>query len=153
MKRIVLALAAACALSFPAFAQLPALTPGNAHWVSAAPGEWSVVSQPAATTAASASRAAAAAGVKHVAVSATVCISAVAAQPDIIFNLRDGATGAGTILWTVRLASPTIGSSLCVTSPRLNIIGSAATAMTLESAAAPAATNFATATLAGYDAT
>lgn len=137
MKKILLA---ACLFALPAAAQFQ----NNSGW-------FFVVSQPAATTAASASKAAGGGTTKHVATSVTVCISAVAAQPDIIFNLRDGATGAGTIVWTARLGTPTLGATQCVTSPPLHIVGSNNTAMTLESAAAPAATNFATASLSGYD--
>lgn len=115
------------------------------------PGQWGIQQQPVAATQATISRSAGAGTIRHVATGFIVCISAVAAQPDIIFNLRDGATGAGTIIWSVRLANPTAGSSTCVPSGPLNIVGTAATAMTLESATAPAATNFATVSLAGYD--
>lgn len=150
MKKILLwaAVAALAALAFwppprQVHAQAGGLVP-NYGW-------WSQVHQPAATTAASTSKAAAGASVKHVATSATVCISAVAAQADMIFNLRDGATGAGTIVWTARLSQPTVGASLCVASGAINIVGTANTAMTLESASAPATNNFATVSLAGYD--
>jgi hypothetical protein len=74
----------------------------------------------------------------------------VAAQPDIIFNLRDGASGAGTVLWSIRLALAA-GQSYAQTHPLPDIEGSANTAMTLESAAAPAATNFASVVLNTYD--
>lgn len=114
-------------------------------------GTWSIFHQPVAATQATISKAAGGTTVKHVATGITVCISAVAAQPDIIFNLRDGATGAGTIVWTARLAEATVGGSKCVVSGPLNIVGSSNTAMTLESAAAPAASNFASVTLSGYD--
>lgn len=136
MKKVILALVL---FALPAAAQV-----SNQGW-------WSVTNTPVAATAASASKTGAGGTVKHVATSATVCISAVAAQADIVFNLRDGATGAGTILWTVRLGMPTAGQTQCVTSPPLNLVGTANTAMTLESAAAPAATNFATVSLSGYD--
>jgi hypothetical protein len=112
------------------------------------PGQWAVFHQPAAATQATIGQSAAA-SLKHVAKSVTVCISAVAAQPDIIFNLRDGATGAGTIKWTARL-SATAGTSQCQ-SATFTIIGTTNTAMTIESAAAPAATNFATVSFSGYD--
>jgi len=109
---------------------------------------WAIQHQPAAATQATIGRAAAA-GTRHVATTITVCVSAVAAQPTLIFNLRDGATGAGTILWSVRLMA-VIGDGMCVVAP-INIAGTVNTAMTLESAAAPAATNFATVSLNGYD--
>ncbi len=111
---------------------------------------WAVQHQPAAAAQATISKAAVATR-RHVATSITVCVSAVAAQGTLIFNLRDGATGAGTILWSVRLMAPA-GQGMCVSSGPVDIPGSLNTAMTLESAAAPAATNFATVALAGYDA-
>lgn len=147
MRRTFLALVALLAVS------LLELHVRDAH-AQAAPtalSVWAVFHQPVAATAATISKAAAGTTVKHVATSVTVCISAVAAQPDVIFNLRDGATGAGTILWTARLAEATVGGSKCVTSPPLYIVGSSNTAMTLESASAPAASNFATVSLSGYD--
>jgi hypothetical protein len=117
--------------------------------VSAPIANWSVQHQPAAATAATISRAAVATR-RHVATGLTVCVSGVAAQPTLVFNLRDGATGAGTILWSARLMAP-LGSGQCVVLSGLSIPGSVNTAMTLESAAAPAATNFATVSLQGYD--
>jgi hypothetical protein len=112
------------------------------------PGQWAVINAPAAATAATISKAAVA-STKHVAKSITVCISAVAAQPNIVFNLRDGATGAGTVVWTA-LLSAAAGTSQCQ-SATFTIIGSTNTAMTLESSTAPAATNFATVSVSGYD--
>lgn len=134
MRKFVLALAVAI---------LPALTLSQSAW-----SYWSVQHQPAAATQATISQAAAA-GVRHVAKHLTICVSAVAAQPTLVFNLRDGATGAGTIVWSARLMSAA-GAGQCL-SADVDIIGTAGTAMTLESAAAPAATNFATVALNGYD--
>lgn len=115
-------------------------------------GWFSVVHQPAAATAAVASRAAGGALIKHVATSCSVYISTVAAQPDIVINLRDGATGAGTIVWTGRVSCAITSGNVCsAVSPPLNIVGTANTAMTCETATAPAATNLAVATLHGYD--
>jgi hypothetical protein len=109
---------------------------------------WAIQHQPAAAAAATISRAAVA-GVRHVATSVTVCLTATAAQTGLAFNLRDGATGAGTILWTVKL-SGAASTNACVALP-VHIAGSPNTAMTLESASAPAATNFATVALTGYE--
>jgi hypothetical protein len=109
---------------------------------------WSIQHQPAAATAATIGQAAQA-GTRHIAKHITICVSGVAAQPSLVFNLRDGATGAGTIVWSARL-SAAAGASSCQ-SADVDIIGTTNTAMTLESAAAPAATNFATVTLNGYD--
>jgi hypothetical protein len=109
---------------------------------------WAVQHQPAAATAATITKALVTQR-RHVATSITACVSAVAAQPVVIVNLRDGATGAGTILWSGRLMA-TIGQGMCLTTGPIAIVGTAGTAMTLETASAPAATNFATVSLAGY---
>lgn len=119
--------------------------------MSAGPGEWAIQQTPAAATQATISRAAGGAGVRHVCRSITCSILATAAQGQIIVNLRDGATGAGTILWSAQF-SLAAGTSDRITLGDLNIVGSANTAMTLETAAAPAATNFASVSLTGYDA-
>lgn len=128
-----------------------ALLQGRGSQLMTGPGEWAINQAPAAATQATVTRAAAGAGVRHVCKSITVSIAAVAAQGAITFNLRDGASGAGTILWTVTLIAPA-GNGRDVTIGNLNIVGSANTAMTLESAVAPAATNFATVAMTGYDA-
>lgn len=112
---------------------------------------WAINHAPAAATQATISKAAAA-KTRHVATSITICVSAVAAQSSLQFNLRDGASGAGTVVWTARLGGAA-STFQCVTSGPVYIVGSVNTAMTLESSAAPAATNFATVSLSGYDAT
>lgn len=132
-------------------ANLAALTSFGAVMVAKA-GDWAIQHQPAAATQATITRAAGGAGTRHVCTSITVSIAAVAAQGAITFNLRDGATGAGTILWSVTLIAAA-GTGRDVTISDLHIVGSDNTAMTLESAAAPAATNFATVALTGHDAT
>jgi hypothetical protein len=132
-------------------ANLAVAQQGNKAILGATPACWSVPHQPAAATQASASKAAGAAGVRHVATMATIAIEAVAAQTDIIVNLRDGATGVGTVLWTIRLALAA-GQSFVQAFTLPNLLGTAATAMTLETAAAPAATNFASLVLNGFDA-
>lgn len=111
---------------------------------------WSVTSTPAVATQASASKALGGGTVRHVAQSITVCIAANAtAQPPLLVHLRDGATGAGTIIRTWAFSQP-IGTGSCSTQEGLNQTGSANTAMTLETAAAPAAGVQATVTLGGY---
>lgn len=115
------------------------------------PGEWAIQHTPAAATQATITRAAGGAGVRHICRSITCSILATAAQGQIILNLRDGASGAGTILWSAQFALAA-GTSDRITLSGLNIVGSANTAMTLETAAAPAATNFASVSLTGYDA-
>lgn len=133
-----------------ASAALLAAQRGDTAQLTTEPGQWGIQQTPAVATQATISRAAGAAGVRHVAATATVCIVATAAQAALAFNLRDGATGAGTILWSVSL-SAAAGTGQCVSSPPFNLVGTAATAMTLESSAAPAATNFASVSLTGYD--
>lgn len=118
------------------------------------PGEWAINHTPAAATQATITRAAGAAGVRHVCRSITISLIGLAAavEATILVNLRDGATGAGTILWSTRLlVTGTTGSETGVTLANLNIFGSAATAMTLEFAAAGAANTFESVALTGYD--
>ena len=110
---------------------------------------WAIQHAPAAAAVATISKAAAA-GSRHVATSVTVCVSAAAtAQTPLQFSLRDGATGAGTILWTVRLSAPA-NSTACATLPHEPFVGSVNTAMTLESAGVTVAGAFATVALTGY---
>jgi hypothetical protein len=114
------------------------------------PGEWVAVSQPAVSVVATATRAAGAAGVRHVCRSISVSLSTVVAQTPVDVVLRDGASGAGAILWVGTL-SAVAGDSKTIEKHGLNIPGSAATAMTLEFQAAPVATNFERVTLTGHD--
>lgn len=94
-------------------------------------------SQPAVSVQATTSKAAGGGTVRHVAdcVSfSAMATTAPAAAAQIQINLRDGATGAGTVLWSQQIFIPaTVGQSvapfqIC----GLNKIGSANTAMTLE---------------------
>jgi hypothetical protein len=122
--------------------------------LAASPGEWSVNHTPAANTVATITRAAGAAGVRHVcrSISATLIGLAAAAEATVLVNLRDGATGAGTILWSTRLlVTGTTGSETGITLANLNVIGSAATAMTIEFAAAGGANTFEAVAITGYD--
>lgn len=118
-----------------------------------APGEWTLTNAPVAATAATASRAAGGALVRHVLKSIQASLNAVAAQAaPVVAVVRDGATGVGTILWQDRLMAP-VGFTDRVSVDGLNIVGSLNTAMTVEFTAAPAATNFETISASGYDAT
>lgn len=130
--------------------QSAAVTGNKAHVVTG-PGLITTVHQPVAATQASASRVAIAA-TRHVCRKVTINLEGVAAQGDIIFNLRDGATGAGTVLWTVRFGLA-VGNTFAQVFDLGDIPGSVNTAMTLESAAAPAGTNFASVVMETYDAT
>lgn len=115
----------------------------------AEPGEWAVNSEPAVNTLATATRAAGAAGVRHVCRSLHFSLNAVAAQTNIYCRVRDGASGAGTILWSQAVALPA-GGLYSIALSGLNIVGSPATAMTFEWSAASAGGNFETAGGTGY---
>jgi len=111
---------------------------------------WSVTNTPATATQATVSRASGGGSVRHVATSVTVCVSAAGtAQTPLLFHLRDGGTGAGTIIRSWAFSAP-INTSACEDISGLNMTGSAATAMTIESAAAPVTAAQATVTLTGY---
>jgi len=111
---------------------------------------WSVTNTPAAAIQATASKAAGGGTVRHVATGVTWCVAAGATpQAVLLIHLRDGATGAGTILrsWAVSTIAST---SECENLSGLNMTGSANTAMTLETAGALSATVQGTVTLTGY---
>lgn len=113
---------------------------------------WSVTSNPAVSTQATASKAAGAAGVKHVADCITYSASAGVAPAATLLsiNLRDGATGAGTVLASWRMFVPAaIGQMTVFAMCDLNIPGTAATAMTLEFSALLTSLNESV-TLTGY---
>lgn len=121
---------------------------------------WSINHIPAAATQATISRAAGAAGIKHVCTSihAKLRTATAATASAVQVNLRDGATGAGTILWATTLNIntnvATVGGVLNdeITLTGLNIVGTAATAMTLEFAGAGAANTFEDVAMTGYTA-
>lgn len=110
----------------------------------------------ASTATPSASKAAGAAGVRHVAdcVSFALAGTGAVTATALAVNLRDGATGAGTLIWTqvlepVTAAAGTVGYQP-FTACGLNLIGSAATAMTLEILVG-AANLVGSVSLSGYD--
>lgn len=113
-------------------------------------GTWSLTNSANAGTP-SASRAAGGGTVRHVVTTVSACVGAAAtAQPVVQVNLRDGATGAGTIIRSWQLAGP-VNTNSCIAESGLNITGSANTAMTIEFAAATAANTQATVNASGYD--
>ena len=118
-----------------------------------APGQWAVTSAPAVNTQATISQAAGGAGVRNVAQALAVTLAndgTGSVQAGLLFNLRDGATGAGTILWSITLSViATAGAFSGLSVSGLNIPGTANTAMTLESASAPGAHTAASVSLAG----
>jgi hypothetical protein len=102
------------------------------------PTNWAVVHAPTANAQATISKAAVV-GTRHVctSISATLTDDGTAATANNInVNLRDGTTGAGTILWTGMLGVTAVaGCSDKFIVTGLNIPGTANTAMTLEFAA------------------
>jgi hypothetical protein len=114
---------------------------------------WSTTNNPAAGTQASASRAAGGPSVRHVAdcVTASATASTAPAATNLGLNLRDGASGAGTIIWLTQIAAAaTAATHAIVTICGLNLIGTANTAMTLEFSAG-LTNEFEAVTLTGYD--
>src|SRR5436190_6915216 len=99
---------------------------------------WSVTHSPSSATQATASRAAGAAGLFHVADCVTATFAATSSAPgaasQVTVNLRDGATGAGTVVasWDMTLPATANTASPPWQQCGLHIAGSSATAMTLE---------------------
>lgn len=96
---------------------------------------WSVISNPAAGSQATASISGEA-NVQHVAdcISFSAASTTAPALTALTVNLRDGATGAGTVIWTFQVViSNATGQNVNPhTFCGLNLMGSTATAMTLE---------------------
>jgi hypothetical protein len=115
-----------------------------------APVNWSLSHTPAAATQATVTKAAAV-GVQHIAEAISYTVGAVAAQAVLTIALRDGATGAGTIIWSLTVGPLAAGSNLSFSQAGLNIPGTRGNAMTLEFTTAPAATNFESVALVGLD--
>lgn len=117
---------------------------------SASISTWSVTDTDIGATQSIASKAAGGGTVRHVATSVTLCRGDTVAAVPALINLRDGATGAGTIIRSWVIGVSTINESRCVDLAGLNMTGTANTAMTLEFAAAGSATSTSTVTLTGY---
>jgi hypothetical protein len=117
--------------------------------------DWSATSNPGVGVKATATRAPVAAPPigtgQHVCTSVTATLVIAAATPaQATLNLRDGATGAGTILASWELAAVgVIGTCTIFSLDTIEIIGSANTAMTLEFNAA-VATQFESVTMTGH---
>lgn len=138
----------------PGVTALNLTAPINGGTVAERGSRWSTTNNPAAGTQASASRAAGpTSSTRHVAdcVTASAGASAAPAATNLALNLRDGASGAGTIIWLTQIvAAATAAQHGTVTICGLNLIGSANTAMTLEFSAG-LANEFESVTLTGYD--
>lgn len=123
----------------------------------AMPGTWSVTHAPATNVRATISRAAGGASVRHIctAITATLIAPAATESSVVQLNLRDGATGAGTILKSFTLQ---VGGAASVSADRaiiqlsgLQCFGALNTAMTLEFSAAGGAGTFESVSMEGYD--
>lgn len=119
-------------------------------------GSWKAFSVPAVSVAPTASQGAGAAGVKNVCLGVHLALAQIAAQASVMyFTLRDGATGAGTIIMQWPVAIGGVNSVFLWDETGLYIPGTAATAMTLELTnqagvvTNPTATNFASCTMWG----
>jgi hypothetical protein len=98
---------------------------------------WSATSAPAAGSQATASIAAEA-SVRHVVdcISFTAAAATAPAATALTVNLRDGASGAGTALWTFSIVAPaSVGTHATYGVCGLNLVGTTNTATTLEFAA------------------
>lgn len=113
---------------------------------------FSVTHAPVAATQATASQASGGAGNFNHCTGMIVSFSAgaTASAAPATVNLRDGATGAGTVLASFDIDCAVVQTASQVVLSGLDIPGSAATAMTLEFAAAGAATTLEKVTLLGY---
>lgn len=137
-------------------ANLDDLTATNAALVTG-PGQWAITHAPGAAAQATISKGAVA-STRHVCTGLVCSVTAGTSAPTaalVTFNLRDGATGAGTILATFQTAVPaTAGVAsppICLSG--LNIVGSVNTAMTLETSGATGSNVAASVALFGYSAT
>lgn len=116
------------------------------------PGNWSIRHVPSTATQATITKAAVA-GTRHVCTSITVSVAANGtAQTPILVHLRDGASGAGTILWSGALSAP-VTQCAVISANGLNIVGSVNTDMTLEFAGAGVTASQEVVALSGYDCT
>lgn len=118
-----------------------------------APTLWTATHVPAAATVATCGKAAGASGIKNVCTEVSFQLTADSTGGADLqtFVLRDGATGAGTILatWKVNMAT---GASIATTIYKFNgpWIGTAATAMTLETSSTPGTHTLASVNMTGY---
>ena len=107
---------------------------------------WSITHAPPAATQATISQASAGAALKNVmrGFMVSVIASGATTAETVIINIRDGATGAGTVLWSMAIEVPTLAAAGAVPGvpfdmTDLYLVGTAATAMTIEAAGAPGA--------------
>lgn len=101
---------------------------------------WGASHVPAANTQATATRAAAGAGIRNVCTGFTVTLAAQATDPaaiQLVVRVIDGASGTGTYLWQSVIAIPaTAGAIAAIVRSSIYLPGTANTAMTVEFSAA-----------------
>lgn len=115
--------------------------------IAAAPAGWRILHAPVANTQATITLAAGGAGIRHIATAlvANICSFAAETSP-LSIVVRDGAAGAGTIIFQAR-----VSSAILVAVSGLTLLGTANTAMTIEFTTAPTnALNFETVWMQGY---
>lgn len=113
---------------------------------------WSIKNRAAANTAATVSKAAGTSAERHVCTGFMVTFASLGAPtPEIIgIQIRDGATGAGTIIWEGSISLPAVaGESKWVGLSGLWLVGTAATAMTIETDAGGGANDYLSVSLSG----
>lgn len=112
-------------------------------------GNWSVTNAPAVNVTATITRAGVA-GQRHIctSIAATTLNGGVFAANQLLV-LRDGAAGAGAILWS-QLISGLVAGTFSIDLSALAIVGTAGNAMTLEFTLTPAAGGFQSVALTGY---
>jgi hypothetical protein len=120
----------------------------------ASPGEWTVNANAGLGVASSASRGVGGVGVRHIITGYNVIISCQAAPGagNVIINIRDGATGAGTIFEALQVGIPAaVFPPIVISRSGLSLVGTANTAFTIEQSAAYAAVQ-ASINFEGFDA-
>jgi hypothetical protein len=121
----------------------------------ARPPEWAVNNTSTAAAQATISKAAGGAGVRHVCTGLAVMVKTDSTgNADLCtWNLRDGATGAGTVLATgvCVVATGASNASVPTVLTGLSIVGTANTAMTLEFSVAGATHTLQIVNMFGYD--
>lgn len=152
VMQIVMTRSAGSLAGFGSYNEHPIELP-MAQAVGAPRSPWAVNHVPGAAAQATITRAAAGAGLKNVCNSISAAFVAGGTAPaaaTITLNLRDGATGAGTILWSKTLGvQAAAGSGQHIDLGGISIVGSANTAMTLEFSAAGAANTLESVAMSG----
>ena len=113
---------------------------------------WQISNVAAANTAATVSKAAGTSAQRHVCTGFMFTFSSLGAPtPEVIvLQIRDGATGAGTVIWSGSFSLPAVaGESKAFGLTGLWLVGTAATAMTIETAAGGGANDYLSVNLQG----